>query len=397
MKGLSSTAIRVLEAFEKKFNESAEYLVQAPGRVNLIGEHTDYNNGFVLPLAINRKINIALSAISEPEIRLFSLDYKQGISLSFENPMEKGDGWPEYLKGLIEIFKKKQYDIKGWQGIMAGDIPIGAGLSSSAALEIVLSRAFAIVSNWNWDPKTMALISQQVENEWIGVKCGVMDQMISASGKVGHLFFLDCKSLEAKHIALTESVRIIILDTDTRRGLVDSAYNDRRKQCESVARYFGVKTLRDVSIEQLEKSKSNLKPLEVKRARHVILENKRVIDSVEAFHLGLMEKVGELMIESHISLRDNFEVSSKALNHIVDCAIKAPGCYGARMTGAGFGGCAVALVETKFVENFVLQVKETYHSSIGKRAILYICKAAEGASKFTKKEYLSYTKKNPPI
>lgn len=389
MKDLSSTAIRVLEAFEKKFNESAEYLVQAPGRVNLIGEHTDYNNGFVLPLAINREINIALSPISEPEIRLFSLDFQQGISLSFEKRMEKGDGWPEYLKGLIEVFKKRGYDINGWQGIMAGDVPIGAGLSSSAALEMALSRAFAAVANWDWKPKTMALISQQVENEWVGIKCGVMDQMISASGKVDHLFFLDCQNLEATHVALPESVRIVILDTDTRRGLIDSAYNDRRNQCESVARYFGVKSLRDVSIEQLEKSKSNLRPLEFKRARHVILENKRVVESVEALNLGLIKKVGELMIESHISLRDNFEVSSKALDIIVDCAIKTPGCYGARMTGAGFGGCAVALVETKFAKNFVRQVLKNYHSSIGNRAILYICKAAEGASVLTKKEYLS--------
>ena len=390
MKVISSTGKTVLNTFKKKFHRSAEYLVEAPGRVNLIGEHTDYNKGFVLPLAIDRVISIALSPITEPEIRLFSLDFNHGISLSLEHPMEKGSGWPEYLKGLIEIFKKNHFEVNGWRGIMAGDIPIGAGLSSSAALEIALSRAFAAVSNWDWNPKTMALISQQVENEWVGIKCGVMDQMISASGKMGHLFFLDCQSLEATHVPLPESVRIVILDTDTRRGLVDSEYNERRNQCESVARYFGTKTLRDVSIEQLKKTELLLNPIEVKRARHVILENKRVIESVEALHLGLMKKVGELMIASHISLRDDFEVSSEALNHIVDCAIQAPGCYGARMTGAGLGGCAVALVESKFTEKFVSQVVNNYHSSIGKRAVLYVCKASDGASVFSKKESFSF-------
>jgi len=275
---------------------------------------------------------------------------------------------------------------------MAGNIPIGAGLSSSAALEIAFSRAFATVANWKWSPKKMALISKQAENDWVGINCGIMDQMISASGKMGHLFFLDCRSLEAVHVPLPDSVRVVILDTDTRRGLMESAYNERRNQCESVARFFGVKALRDVSIYQLEKSKSNLNPIEAKRARHVLLENKRVIDTVEALRSGLLEKVGELMISSHKSLRDDFEVSSEALNHIVDCAINAPGCYGAKMTGAGFGGCAVALVKTRYTEKFVKQVLNSYKSSIGKKAILYVCEATNGSSVFSKEDYLS--KKN---
>ena len=385
---LYSTGKRALKEYMEEFNKLPDYLVQAPGRVNIIGEHTDYNDGYVLPVAIDRNISIALSAIPEPEIRLFSLDFDQRISISLENTLSKGNGWPEYLKGLIDIFKKNSLELIGWQGIMAGDVPIGAGLSSSAALELAFSRAFASVSKWKWEPKRMAQLSQQAENEWIGINCGVMDQMVSALGKINHVLFLDCRSLEGINIPLPTSVRIVILDTDTRRELLDSAYNDRRNQCESVARYFGVKALRDVSIEQLEKSKSNLTPMEFKRAQHVILENKRVIDCVDAIRMESLEKVGELMIASHRSLRDNFEVSSKELDLIVDCSLNAPGCFGARMTGAGFGGCAVALVEEKYIDKFVSQVIKNYNRSTKKKANLYVCKATQGASVFSKNDFV---------
>ncbi len=385
---LCSTGKGVLKKYLEEFNQIPEYLVQAPGRVNLIGEHTDYNDGYVLPIAIDRVVSIALSAIPESEIRLFSLDYDQSISISLENTLAKGDGWPEYLKGLIDIFKKNSLELFGWQGIMAGNVPIGAGLSSSAALELAFSRAFASVSKWKWEPRRMAQLSQKAENEWVGINCGVMDQMISALGKMDHVLFLDCRSLEGINVPLPKSVRIVILDTDTRRELLDSEYNDRRNQCESVAQYFGVKALRDVSIKQLERSKSNLSTLEFKRAHHVILENKRVLDCVEAIHMGSLEKVGELMIASHKSLRDDFEVSTEELNLIVDCSLEAPGCYGARMTGAGFGGCAVALVEEKYIDKFVSKVIKNYNISTGKKAKLYVCKATEGASVFSKNDFI---------
>jgi len=385
---LCSTGKSVLKKYLEEFNQSPEYLVQAPGRVNLLGEHTDYNEGYVLPIAIDRVISIALSAIPEPEIRIFSLDFDQRISISLENTLIKGDGWPEYLKGLIDIYKKNSFEFFGWQGIMAGNVPIGAGLSSSAALELAFSRAFASVSKWKWEPRRMAQLSQKAENEWVGINCGVMDQMISALGKIDHVLFLDCRSLEGINVPLPKSVRIVILDTDTRRELLESAYNDRRNQCESVAQYFGVKALRDVSIEQLERSKSYLTPVEFKRAHHVILENKRVIDCVDALRMESLEKVGELMIASHRSLRDDFEVSTEELNLIVDYSLEAPGCFGARMTGAGFGGCAVALVEEKYIDKFASKVINNYNLSTGKKAKLYFCKATEGASVFTKNDFI---------
>ena len=384
----SSPRERVLKVFEEEYGNAPEYLVQAPGRVNLIGEHTDYNDGYVLPLAIDRAVWIALSAIPEPEIRLHSLDFDQGIRVPFDRALTKGEGWPEYLKGLINIYKKSNLKLFGWKGVMAGNVPIGAGLSSSAALELALTRAFGTVGHWNWNPSQMASICQLAENEWVGMNCGIMDQMISASGRAGHVLLLDCRSLKTIHVPLPETVRVVILDTDTRRGLVDSAYNERRSQCESVASYFGVKALRDVSIEELEGSKAKLDPLEFRRARHVIRENGRVLDCVEALRLGNLDMVGELMIASHISLRDDFEVSSEALDIIAECARKAQGCYGARMTGAGFGGCAMALVNTKSIDAFVEQLLKDYTEASDRKAHLYVCSPSGGASTFSAEEFL---------
>ena len=384
----SSPRERVLKVFEEEYGNAPEYLVQAPGRVNLIGEHTDYNDGYVLPLAIDRAVWIALSSIPEPEIRLHSLDFDQGIRVPFDRALTRGEGWPEYLKGLINIYKKSKLELFGWKGVMAGNVPIGAGLSSSAALELALTRAFGTVGHWNWNPSQMASICQLAENEWVGMNCGIMDQMISASGRAGHVLLLDCRSLKTIHVPLPETVRVVILDTDTRRGLVDSAYNERRSQCESVASYFGVKALRDVSIEELEGSKAKLDPLEFRRARHVIKENGRVLDCAAALRLGNLDRVGELMIASHISLRDDFEVSSEALDLIAECARKAQGCYGARMTGAGFGGCAVALVNTKSIDAFVEQLHKDYVEASDRKAHLYVCSPSDGASVFSAEEFL---------
>ena len=379
----TSPRIRVFQAFKELHGHSPEYLVCAPGRVNLIGEHTDYNDGYVLPMALDRAIWIALSSLSEPEVRLHSLDFDQEASVFLDQPLMKEEGWKEYLKGMIEISNASGLELFGWKGVMAGDVPIGAGLSSSAAMELALGRAFGVVGNWKWNPTQMARISQRAENEWVGMNCGIMDQMISASGRQGHAMFLDCQSLEATDVPVPDAVRVVILDTNTRRGLVDSAYNERRSQCESAARYFGVTVLRDVSMEQLNQSEAMLDPLEFRRARHVITENCRVLDCVKALRSGNLDRVGKLMKESHISLRDDFEVSSEALDLIAECAYKAPGCYGARMTGAGFGGCAVALVDVSCTEEFVEQVLKDYAETSERNGLLYVCSPSDGASVFS--------------
>ena len=231
----SSPRESVLNFYENKYGNSPEYLVRAPGRVNLIGEHTDYNEGYVMPLAINYAVWIAFSQITEPEVCLHSIDFDQSVIISINNELTKGEGWSEYLKGLINIYKHSKFKIFGWKGVIAGDVPIGAGLSSSAALTLALSRVFAKVSKLDWEPRKMAKICQLAENQWVGVNCGIMDQMISASGQADHVTLIDCRSLKTRPVPLPEEVRVVILDTCTRRGLVDSAYNERRKQCESVA------------------------------------------------------------------------------------------------------------------------------------------------------------------
>jgi len=383
----SSIRERVLKFFVKKYGNAPEYLVRAPGRVNLIGEHTDYNYGYVLPLAIDYAVWIAFSHIPEPEVHLHSIDFDQSVIVPLNQTLTKGEGWSEYLKGLINIFKHSNFEIFGWKGVMSGNVPIGAGLSSSAALSLALTKSFGTVSNWKWNPTKMAKICQLAENEWVGVNCGIMDQMISALGQKGHLLLIDCRDLKTTPVPLPKGVRVVILDTGTRRGLVNSAYNERRNQCESVASYFGGKSLRDVSYKQLIKAKNKIDPIQFRRARHVIKENERVLDCSESLRLGNLDHVGELMNASHISLRDDFEVSSEALDLMVESAIKIPGCYGARMTGAGFGGCAVALVETKHTENFVKNLLNSYHISIGNKALIYVCNASEGTSIYTKNEF----------
>tara|TARA_B100001123_G_scaffold450319_1_gene620416 strand:+ start:982 stop:2151 length:1170 start_codon:yes stop_codon:yes gene_type:complete len=377
----------VLKCFEERYGNAPEYLVRAPGRVNLIGEHTDYNEGYVMPLAIDYAVWIAFSHITEPEVRLHSIDFNQSVVIPINHVLTKSDGWSEYLKGLISIFKKSKLEIFGWKGVMAGNVPIGAGLSSSAALSLAITRVFGTISNWDWNPSQMARICQLAENQWIGVNCGIMDQMISALGQEEHLLLIDCRSLKTTPVPLPEGVRVVILDTGTRRGLVDSAYNERRDQCESVATFLGKKALRDVSYKQLKKAKVKIDPIQFKRALHVVQENNRVLDCAESLRLGNLKHVGELMNSSHISLRDYFEVSCEALDLMVESALAVPGCYGARMTGAGFGGCAVALVETKYTENFVKKVLKSYQNATGQKALLYVCKAAEGTSVYSKKEF----------
>jgi galactokinase len=364
--------------FFSYFNAKPKFIVRAPGRVNLIGEHTDYNDGFVLPMAIDRAVWIALAPRTDSTVRIRSLDLE--VEAAFDlHSLSKDNGWIEYIKGVAYQLQKAGYELKGFDAVMTGDIPRGAGLSSSAAVELAAALAFATISNITWDAAQMAKISQKAENEWVGVNCGIMDQMASAASKAGCALFLDCRTLEFEHAPLPQNISVVILDTSTRRGLVDSAYNERRIQCEEAAHGLGVKALRDVSVEALEKS-SGLGELVRKRARHIVTENARVLEAAQAMKAQNIIRLGELFNASHASLRDDFEVSSEALNQIVECAQEQPNCYGARMTGAGFGGCAVALVTEKNAATFAQSVSAAYKQKSGLDAIVYICKADEGAS-----------------
>jgi galactokinase len=262
---------------------------------------------------------------------------------------------------------------------MAGDVPLGAGLSSSAALELAVARVFNAVSGWPWDAARMARIGQFAENRWVGVNCGVMDQMISAAGQAGHALLIDCRSLEASPMPLPAQTAIVVLDTATRRGLVDSAYNERRAQCEAAAHFFGVKALRDVSVGQLEAAQGQLDGLTYRRAHHVVTENARVLQACQAMRLGDAVALGRLLDASHVSLRDDFQVSNHELDVIVEIAVAHPACLGARMTGAGFGGCAVAIVRTESAQGFAVDVAARYAARTGLTPRVYVCEPTNGA------------------
>jgi galactokinase len=367
-------------SFEAYFNAKPEFIVRAPGRVNLIGEHTDYNDGFVLPMGIDRAVWLAFCPRTDGQVCIHSLDL-EADSVFDLNSLHKGDGWAEYPKGIAHQLMQEGYELKGFDAVMTGDIPAGAGLSSSAGVELAVARAFSVVSGFAWDAIKMAKIAQKAENEWVGVNCGIMDQMASSACKEGHALFLDCRSLEIQYAPLPQGVSVVILDTSTRRGLVDSAYNERRSQCEEAARWFGVRALRDISVEELNKrSKSGLSEVVLKRARHIVTENERVLEAMQAMESGNVKRLGELFNASHDSLRDDFEVTNDALNMMVDCARAQKDCYGARMTGAGFGGCAVALVKEESADEFVSAVSKAYRQASGLEAAVYVCKASDGAN-----------------
>ena len=375
-----SSAAKVHQHFRAHFKADPSFIVRAPGRVNLIGEHTDYNDGFVFPLAIDRATWIALRPRSDNQVLAISLDMDDRAEFALDALQRPQTvEWTGYLTGVAWSLQGRGYKLKGWEGVVSGDVPIGSGLSSSAALELATARAFYCVSNFHWDAAAMALACQAAENHWLGVNCGIMDQMISAAGLADRALLIDCRSLETASAPLPSGTAIVILDTGTRRGLVDSEYNARRAQCEAAARHFGLAALRDIDLPTFLERERELDPLMQKRARHVVSENARTLQARDAMNAGDAAALGQLMIASHISLRDDFEVSSPALDAIVDCANAVPACYGARMTGAGFGGCAVALVDAAAAADFTGRVAASYRSATGNQPALYVTKASRGA------------------
>jgi galactokinase len=372
---------RVVDEFERRFGERPTLIARAPGRVNLIGDHTDYNDGFVLPMAIDRAVWIALRPRDDRRVTVHSLDFDETAELDLDDPGAPGEGWDEYVRGVAwALMEARRSASRGWDGVAAGDVPVGAGLSSSAALELAAARAFTAADGAAWAPAAMATLAQRAENEWVGVNCGIMDQLISAAGTAGHALLIDCRSLETRAVPLPARAAVVVLDTATRRGLVDSAYNERRRQCEAAAAFFGVRALRDVDLTAFEAREHELDPVMRQRARHVITENARTLAAAEALARGDLGTVGRLMNESHASLRDDFEVSRRELDQMVELAQAHAGCYGARMTGAGFGGCAVALVESAAAAGFARDVARQYEAAAGLRPAVYLTAASQGAS-----------------
>ncbi|MGQ0560731.1 MAG: galactokinase [Gemmatimonadota bacterium] len=371
----------VLQAFHARFGSAPETIARAPGRVNLIGEHTDYNDGYVLPLAIDRGVWIAYRRRADRKVSLHSLDFSSQKEFDVDDTTCSSSGWMKYVHAVaLALNQLNGWRLHGLEGVIAGDVPIGAGLSSSAALELAAARAFAAAGSLDWNARQMAVLAQRAENVFIGVNCGIMDQMISAAGTEDHALLIDCRTLLTRHVPMPPGTAVVILDTLTRRGLVDSAYNERRMHCEAAAEFLGVAALRDVdSITFAARADDMALPMR-KRARHVITENERTLKAADALVNGDVQTLGRLMNESHQSLREDFEVSSAELDGIVEIARAAAGCIGARMTGAGFGGCAVALVESAAASAFVAHVAHAYEQAFGPRPMLYVCTAAPGAS-----------------
>ncbi|HEX6536818.1 MAG TPA: galactokinase [Gemmatimonadaceae bacterium] len=378
---------RVIAEFARRFGASPTAIARAPGRVNLIGDHTDYNEGFVLPLAIDRAVWVALRPRTDRRVSARSLDFAEQVELDLSGgPSAFGErasgrsGWAEYVRGIAWALSAAGCHLDGWEGIVGSDVPIGAGLSSSAALELAVARAFTGVSHLPWDPVAMARLAQRAENEWVGVNCGIMDQLISAGGVAGHALLIDCRSLGTRPVPIPAEASVVVLDTATQRGLVDSAYNERRAQCERAARGFGVSALRDVDLDTFEARAGALDPVARRRARHVITENARTRAAAAALERGDVREVGRLMYESHASLRDDFEVSSAELDRMVAIAGAHEGCVGARMTGAGFGGCVVALAGRAAAPALARDVMARYERETGRRGAAYLCAASAGAS-----------------
>lgn len=369
------------------FGENKVFVVRAPGRVNLIGEHTDYNKGFVLPIAINQEIISAFLPRQDRLISLYSSNFSSFCRFSLDKiAYDEKEPWANYVKGVTHLLQEKGVRLSGMSMVLEGNIPIGAGLSSSAAIEIVTALSLQVANGFTMKPLEMVKLCQKAENEFVGVNCGIMDQFASLLSEESKALFLDCRSLEYKLISLPhmEEVEIVICNTQVERGLFHSEYNERRKECMegvSLLREFlpEIDALRDVGIVSFEKYKHNLPENVRKRCRHVIQENERVTQSVVALEEGNLGKFGALMNDSHQSLRDDYEVSCNELDTMVEIARKIDGVLGARMTGAGFGGCTVNLVEKKSINQFQRIVMEEYKKETGIQPETYACQAKNGA------------------
>ena len=358
-------------------DEPASFVI-APGRINLIGEHTDYSEGFVLPVAIDRDVAILFSPRQDDFVAVYSVDFDEFHQMRLFDLEKQKSSWIDYLQGIIWALSDEGYPLKGWQGVISGNIPIGAGLSSSAALEIAIVKTFILASNISIDPTHLALIALKAERDWIGLNVGIMDQLISADAKVNHAMLLDCKTLDYKFIPIPENVSFIVMDTLTRRELTHSAYNIRHKEIQEVTRLLNVNSLRETNQSDLDARQTIIPEILYKRTKHVISENSRVLQFVHAMQNHDLRSMGELINESHASLRDDYEVSSDALNLIVDLAKNQSACFGARLMGAGFGGCALALVSQGEESGFIHEVKSAYQDKAGIAPSLFIVKSANG-------------------
>jgi galactokinase len=364
--------------------------VTAPGRVNLLGEHVDYNDGPVLPVAIDRVVTITATPRSDRLVKLTALDLNQSVTANLDQLDEKLDvqgarlpGWALYPAGVAWVLRQHGLAVGGVDASFTSNVPIGAGLSSSAAVEVAFATLWKAIGGWSATQMEIARMCQEAENRYVGVNCGLMDQFASAHGVEGHALYMDTRTLDWRPVPLPAGAVVVIADSKVRHSLANSAYNERRAACEEAVRLLqpvlpGIRALRDVTPAQFQAHAGLLPPNVAKRAQHVVEECARVDEAIVKLEAGDTAGFGQLMFAGHASLRDLYEVSVPELDSLVAIAGSLPGCLGARLTGAGFGGCTVNLVQEAYAPAFIEQLKERYFQATGKSAEVYLCHASQG-------------------
>jgi galactokinase len=388
MNDSKDTTSLVAHQFRELYGEPIG-VFRAPGRVNLIGEHTDYNDGFVMPAALEFYTYVAAGPRTDRELSVYSIDFDETKCFHLDDLAGGPTGhWSDYVRGVAGVVNARGDAIRGANLVIKGEVPIGAGLSSSAALEVATALALLANSGLTWSRGDVAKACQRAEHEYAGTKCGIMDQFISCCARANHALLLDCRSLEYELLRIEDRVRIVICNTMVKHALAGGEYNRRRADCEAGVRFLqrylpDIRALRDVSPSQLAEYGVGLPPETYRRCQHVISENARVLEAAQALKDGDLLRFGVLMYASHASLRDDYEVSCKELDLMVELARKCSGVYGARMTGGGFGGCTVNLVDADAVEEFKAAIAGDYNDATGLHPEIYVCTAADGAAEVT--------------
>ncbi len=374
------------QRFIERFGSSPRSY-QAPGRVNLIGEHTDYNDGFVMPAAIGFYTRVAIAPRQDRKLVVDSENYSEQMEFDLDHlPAKRSGYWSDYVIGVVQMLARSGRKLVGANLLVNGDVPQGAGLSSSASIEVAVGYALldlAGPAGATIDRAKLALLCQQAENEFVGARCGIMDQFISSHGKRDHALLLDCRSLEYRLLPLRDDVALAICNTMVKHSIAAGEYNQRRAECEAGVRALSqylpnARALRDVTLDDLEVHGRDLPDVVRRRCRHVIGENARVLQAAAALEHGDLQAFGKLMLESHRSLRDDYEVSCAELDWMVELGAHAEGVYGIRMTGGGFGGCTIALVQAGSVETFKRTMQAGYERKTGSKPEIYVCSAADG-------------------
>jgi galactokinase len=382
MKTMNEVGLAVL--FERAYGTQPR-ISRAPGRVNLIGEHTDYNDGYVMPAAVGFSTYVAIAPRSDHKLVVRSEEFPGNFEFDLDHLPEKRVGaWCDYVLGVASVLRQAGHKLGGANLLVRGKVPIGAGLSSSAALEVSSAHALLSLTETILPLPEVAKLCRRAENEFVGAKVGIMDQFVSCMGKAGHAFFLDCRSLEFNFVPIPPGLQLVVCNTMVKHDLATGAYNTRREQCEEGVRAFAkwdpaVRALRDVSAEMLDQHENDIPVTIWKRCAHVVRENQRTLEAARALTEGNLLRVGKLMRESHESLRDLYEVSCRELDIMVEAAEGLPGFIGGRMTGGGFGGCTVNLVREENADDFVKRIAERYHEATGIRPQVYLCSAEDGA------------------